>query len=347
MLPEITLDIEGFRQNILRCGTPKRAYYFELAESEEIKDEIAYRFELTKDIDKLNSDLKGYQWRKEIAVQRFLGHEVFRVWLPGAEFKLAGSKGTSWGKEHFGSIQSWADIENYNWPDPKEIDYSQLEWYEYNLPEDMGVVHVTKIWEIVRELFGFENFCIKLYEDPHLIDEVIKRVGEFHMALTRILSNFNCVFAIFGGDDYGYKTSTMMAPKIIKDKFLPWHKKMAREAHQHNKLYFMHSCGKIDTIMDALIDDVKIDAKHSFEDVIESVIQAKGRWGNKVALLGGLDVDFVVRSDESAIRQRVNEVLDVCLQGGGYCLGLGNWVTSYIPIENYLTVLDEGRKYCY
>jgi uroporphyrinogen decarboxylase len=97
--------------------------------------------------------------------------------------------------------------------------------------------------------------------------------------------------------------------------------------------------------MPDLIDDVKIDAKHSFEDTIELVTDAKARYGDRIALLGGMDVDFLCRSDEPAIRRRVRRTLDVCLPGGGYCLGTGNSVANYIPLENYLVMLDEGRRY--
>ena len=49
--------------------------------------------------------------------------------------------------------------------------------------------------------------------------------------------------------------------------------------------------------------------------------------------------------DEETIRAKVRQVLDVCVPGGGYFLGSGNWVTSYIPLDNYLVMLDEGRRY--
>ena len=64
-----------------------------------------------------------------------------------------------------------------------------------------------------------------------------------------------------------------------------------------------------------------------------------------MALLGGIDVDFLCRSDEAAIRARVRDTLDKCLPGGGYCLGTGNSVTNYIPVDNYLAMVDEGRLY--
>ena len=95
--------------------------------------------------------------------------------------------------------------------------------------------------------------------------------------------------------------------------------------------------------MPALIDDVRIDGKHSFEDTILPVTEAKKKYGDRIALLGGIDVDFLCRADEKAIRKRVCETLEICLQGGGYCLGTGNSVANYIPLDNYLVMLDEGR----
>ena len=343
-MPPIELDLEQMRQNLLRQRPPRRVCFFEHAISDRVKDEVACRFDLDEGIH-APRDSKEWNWRREIAVQRFLGFELFRVWLPGTEIKVARRNGTGWEEEHAGPIQSWDDLDRYNWPDPNDIDYSQLEFYEKHLPEDMGVYHVETLWETVRKLFGFETFCYMLYEDPQLVDEVVRQVASLNMSLVRALCDFRSLFAIYGGDDYGYKTSTIMAPQIIIDKFLPGHREVSAHAHEHGKLFLFHCCGKVDALMDDLIDEVRIDAKHSFEDTIVPVTEAKHRWGDRVALLGGLDVDFVVRSSEEAIRQCVRETLDVCQPGGGYCLGMGNWVTEYVPLDHYLALLDEGRRY--
>lgn len=341
-LPSIKLDLEQMRQNLLRQKPPKRVCFFEHAIADNIKDGVARRFNLERGIRESRGS-KEWRWQREIAIQRFLGFELFLVRLPGARFKIA--QAGTWEEQHTGPIQSWEDLEEYPWPDPNDIDYSQLEYYEKHLPEYMGVHEIVTLWEVVRPLFGFETFCLKLYDDPQLVDEVIRRVGEYYMAVTRALCDFRCVFAVYGGDDYGYKASTLLAPQIIITRFLPWVKRMSAHAHEHGKLFLFHSCGKVDALMDYLIDEVKIDAKHSFEDNVVPVTEAKRRWGARVSLLGGLDVDFVVRSGQQAIRQRVRETLDVCQPGGGYCLGMGNWVTEYTPIDNWLTVLDEGRRY--
>ncbi len=97
--------------------------------------------------------------------------------------------------------------------------------------------------------------------------------------------------------------------------------------------------------MPDLIDNVKIDAKHSFEDTILPVTEAFARYSDKIAILGGIDMDFLCRSGEKAIRKRVRKTLEVCMQKKGYCLGTGNTVANYIPLDNYLIMLDEGFKF--
>jgi uroporphyrinogen decarboxylase len=136
-----------------------------------------------------------------------------------------------------------------------------------------------------------------------------------------------------------------MSPEFLRAKILTWHKRCAEVAHAKGKPYLLHSCGKLDEIMDDLISNVGIDAKHSFEDAILPVTEAKRLYGNKVALLGGIDMDFLCRSDESSIRERVRETLQVCTRGGGYCLGTGNTVANYVPLDNYLSMIDEGRRF--
>jgi uroporphyrinogen decarboxylase len=75
------------------------------------------------------------------------------------------------------------------------------------------------------------------------------------------------------------------------------------------------------------------------------VIDARRTWGDRVALLGGMDVDFLCRSDELAIRKRVRDTIAACLPGGGWCLGTGNTAANYIPVENFLAMIDEGRRW--
>jgi uroporphyrinogen decarboxylase len=69
------------------------------------------------------------------------------------------------------------------------------------------------------------------------------------------------------------------------------------------------------------------------------------RWGGRVGVIGGLDVDFLARADEPQIRRRTRETLQALHPAGGYVLGSGNSITDYVPLDNYLAMLDEGRRF--
>lgn len=58
-----------------------------------------------------------------------------------------------------------------------------------------------------------------------------------------------------------------------------------------------------------------------------------------------MDVDFLCRAEEPVVRRRTRRTLERCHPGGGYCMGTGNSVANYVPLDNYLAMLDEGRRF--
>ena len=66
--------------------------------------------------------------------------------------------------------------------------------------------------------------------------------------------------------------------------------------------------------------------------------------GSRIALLGGIDLDFMCRNDEAAIRERVRDTLDICMDGGGYCLGTGNSVPEYVPDDHYFAMISAATE---
>ena len=174
---------------------------------------------------------------------------------------------------------------------------------------------------------------------------MFERVGSVLVGAAEVLAQFDCVKIAFGGDDMGYKTGCMIDPKVLIEHCLPWHKRLCEVYREGGCINILHSCGNTRDLMPTLIDEVGYDGFNSFEDTIELVTDAKRDYGDRAALIGGIDVDFLCRADETAIRRRVRDTLEVCQPGGGYCLGTGNSVANYIPLQNYLAMLDEGRRW--
>jgi uroporphyrinogen decarboxylase len=347
-------------QALVRCirreGTPKRVHFIELFLDGEVKDAVCERFGLAEGLDRTDP---FFDLKREIAIQRFLGYDYVRCSLEGLDMPLRRTAiadtaaleragGRSYMEEHRGPITSWQEFEAYPWPDPCRATTRGLEWYEANLPEDMCVIATggfAHFAEYVTWLMGYETLCYALYDQRDLVAAISRKLIEMYDVIIRRILQFERVKVVWGSDDMGFKTGTLISPKDLREFVLPGHKLMADYSHRAGRPYLLHACGNLAAIMPDLIEDVGIDAKHSFEDTIETVIGAKARYGDRIAVLGGIDVDFLCRATPEAVRARVRDTLDKCQPGGGYCLGTGNSVANYIPLENYLVMLDEGRRY--
>jgi uroporphyrinogen decarboxylase len=247
--------------------------------------------------------------------------------------------------EHKGPITNREEFDRYPWPDPSKFTTRALEWYEKNLPDDMVVIGglTGSFFENISWLMGYETMCFALLEQPDLVEDIAVRLREIYSANVAALLKFDRMKIIWGSDDMGFKGGLMISPDHMRQYVLESHKLLASMAHKAGRQYILHSCGKLDDIYNELPDTVGIDGKHSYEDTIESIGDVKKRFTGRMAVLGGIDVDFLCRASHEAIRARVRDTINSCQQGGGFCLGTGNTVANYIPLDNYLVMLDEGR----
>ncbi len=253
-----------------------------------------------------------------------------------------------WINSRGGPIQSWADFEKYPWPAVKDENLWTYEFVAKHLPPGMGIFVCPHcgFLELPSDLLvGYEALSIMAYDQPDLVKAVFDRVREIVVQTYRRLINLDYLVGFFQGDDMGFRGGTLFSPEFLRAHSLPGHKILADLAHAHNKVYFLHSCGKLDQIMLYLIDEIKIDARHSYEDVITPVETFYDRYANRIGILGGLDVDLLARADESAVRTRARQILNHCVPAGRYAFGSGNSVVSYSNPENLLAMFDEAYRW--
>ena len=182
-------------------------------------------------------------------------------------------------------------------------------------------------------------------DDPELVGAIFDKVGKIMYDFYDMALSSKVTGCIFHADDLGYKSGTMISVEHLKKWVFPWFKKYVGIAHKNNKPFFIHSCGNRDQIMDILIDDVGIDAVHSFEDETYPVTRYKKTWGDRVGIIGGIDLDKLVRYGEDRLKSYIHDTLKVCTENGRYVCGSGNSICNYIPIDNYLLMLEEIIKW--
>ena len=293
--------------------------------------------------------------RQTIDLMHRLGFDAFRLrtHIPFRPFRArardtAGlSRGQrEWQDEHRGPIQSLQDLERYPWPTLPDVDFGPVEEILRTLPEGMaGIGYTSGVFEWSSWLMGLETFMLAIHDQPELVRALIERVALLLYQCLEVWCRNEDIPILWIGDDWGFKTGTLIHPDQLRQYILPWYQRFVDLAHRHGKLFILHSCGDLHAVMPDLAETVRIDAKHSFEDVIEPVEAFVDQWGGKVAALGGVDVDILARQDEEAIVRRTRQILEHCAPRGGYAAGSGNSVANYIPPDHYLAMVETVHRF--
>ena len=291
--------------------------------------------------------------QNKIEYMSLLGYDYVDLWQDRLGFQFTNPERPSaqttegarrYVTSHDSCFSDRAGFKKYPWPDPEKGDYGMLDRIAAILPPGMKIIVQTRgVLETTMDILGHQDICYLLYDDPDLLADFFKAVGERYLRFFELSVNHPAVGAVTYCDDMGFKTQTLLQPDIYRKHLFSWHTRINEVAHRANKPTILHACGNLDEVIEDVIA-CGWDAKQSFEDAIEPIWEAKRKYGDRIALFGGFDVDKLCRMTEKEVRAHTRMLVERCGKGGGFALGTGNSVPNYIPMQNFLAMLDEGRK---
>ena len=345
-------DFYRLETALRRQGEPDRVPFFELFSN--IQDDVLKRlgkYDARLDRDDLpEADLADIRLQQHIEYQLSLGYDYINVGTRTVHFPQKERPHTetdqgerSYQTAEMATITGREDFDNYPWPDPAAADYTPWRRAAELIPDGMKVITLGPggVLENTMWLLGYQGISYLLMDDEPLVRDVFDAVGSRLVDYFGRVAALDVVGAVNLGDDMGFKTQTMLSPAMMREYVFPWHRKIVEAIHAHGKPAIIHTCGNLEAVMDDLID-CGWEAKHSFEDVIEPVWEVKKKYGDRIALLGGFDMDKISRFSDEKIREHVRFLIGECAPGGGWALGTGNSVANYVPTDSLLTMVEEG-----
>lgn len=250
-----------------------------------------------------------------------------------------------WASENNGVISSFEDFEKYTFASASDFDYTNFEKVRSLLPDGMGVVgQYGDIFTMTWEMMGFESFSFALFENEELIKILNNRLGELVLSMFEYFAQSDNVDAIWYSDDIAYTNSLMVSPQVLDKYFFPWLKRIGDLAKRYNKPLIYHTDGILYDVMDKIID-CGVSALHPIEPKAMNIAEVKQRYGNKLCLIGNIDVDLLSRGTVDEIRKNVIRNIEEVGQDGGYCIGSGNSIPEYVKLENYIAMIETVKDY--
>ena len=68
----------------------------------------------------------------------------------------------------------------------------------------------------------------------------------------------------------------------------------------------------------------------------------QANYGERIAVLGGVDINILANGTTDEVRERTRYLIETCSSRGKYAIGSGNSIPSYVPVKNYLAMVDEA-----
>jgi uroporphyrinogen decarboxylase len=251
------------------------------------------------------------------------------------------------------AIKNRKDFDGYPWDDIPDMFFDKYSDDYIMLGKAMppGMQGIggpgNGVFECIQDVVGLSNLCLIASDDEELYRQLFFRMGEvFYNIWTRFLERFSDIYTVCRfGDDLGYKSSTILRPEEIRTLLVPQYKKIIDLVHSYKKPFLFHCCGNIFSIMDDLIDTAGIDGKHSNEDEIAPFSAWLEKYSSRIALFGGADMSLICSSKEDEVRKYVQEVMEYSHDYPGFAFGTGNSVPDYMPVENYLAMVEAAREF--
>jgi len=260
-------------------------------------------------------------------------------------FNEDGTLFRKWASEGTGVISSFEDIDRYQFPAKADFDYWKFEQVRSILPDGMGVIgQYGDIFTMTWEMMGFETFSSAIYENPGLVKALNEKLGGLVISMFEYFAQSDAVDALWYSDDIAFTGGLLVSPETLHQYFFPWLRRIGDLARKYNKPLLYHTDGVLWDVFDEIIA-CGVDAIHPIESKAMDIREVKRLYGDKLCLLGNVDVDILARGTPEQIRGIVKENVEMVGANGGYCVGSGNSIPEYVKYENYLALLSATREF--
>ncbi|MEN8127944.1 MAG: uroporphyrinogen decarboxylase family protein [Planctomycetota bacterium] len=260
----------------------------------------------------------------------------------GKEPKSLGEPGV------FAGFTTLQEVENFDWPDPGHFDFTiTME----NIAKQSHKSVFSGLWccffQTLHAMFGMENYFIKTYTHPEVIEATTERMVDFYFQANETFLELagDSFDTYFMGNDFGSQLDTLISLDMFKKFVLPGFKKLIDQAKKHNKKVLLHSCGAIDKAI-PLIIDAGVDAIHPIQAKaagMDAVSLAK-KYKDKIAFVGGVDTqDLLVNASAAEVKDEVKRLIEVL--GPNYIVSPSHeWLLPNVPLANVEAMFEAVRE---
>jgi len=196
---------------------------------------------------------------------------------------------------------------------------------------------------IVKEAMGFENFCIQLYDDRALVEEIMEARTQLAIdILGRAFDEveWDCLHFF---EDIAFNSGPVIPPAIFEQIALPRYGRLSDFARSHGvDLISVDSDGDISELIPLWL---KGGINYIWPMEVNAgmdVVALRSEYGRDLAMLGGVN-KFALLKGRDAIDRELDRIAPV-VRDGGYIPQLDHQVPYGVTFDDFCYYMEQKKK---
>ena len=246
-------------------------------------------------------------------------------------------------------LTSVREIIDYPWPD-LDADYRYAEvairTREY---QDRGYAVCGELYQTIFEtawlMRDMQDFMLDLLLQEEIAHAICEKITEIRIRQARHFARAG-VDILRLGDDMVSQQGLMMSRQTYRTFFLPRIHEIIRAAKEVNPdiIVFMHSCGKVEDLIDDLIE-AGVEVLNPLQPECNNLQIIHSKYKDRLSFWGGIGVQSVMpHGSPDEVMQKVRETTELLGQDGGFLLAPAHILYPSIPWENIEAYIRSARQ---
>ena len=243
------------------------------------------------------------------------------------------------------NMDDWLKIKHWYTFREDRVDWEALDNLAARQKEGTLILaHMPGGFDEPRQLMGEEELCLAFYEQPELIEHILKTISETCLKIYERVASRVTVDCLCVHEDMAGKSGPLAGPAQIEEFIGPYYRSIWEPLHAAGStLFSQDSDGNMNAVIEPFIQ-AGVNVFYPCEPAAGmDIVELRRKYGTRAAFKGGID-KHALRGTLADVEAELNRKICPETMGGGVIFALDHRIPNGVPIENYRYYVRRGRE---
>ncbi len=241
------------------------------------------------------------------------------------------------------TMDDWRRLRHhYEFSEARFADGWQAAAREHRAAGRTVCVRIPGGFDTPRQLLGNEGACLACYDQPELVHDILRTVGDTAEKVLDRVSAAVQVDQLNVHEDMAGRSGPLWGPRQVSEFIRPYYRRIwDLLADRGARLFNQDSDGNLDPVIDAFLD-AGVNCMNPMEPAAGmDIVKVRERYGRRLSFYGGIDKHVLRRSREEIVAELEYKIPPM-IRSGGCMLGLDHRIPNGTPLAHYRFYVEKA-----